>query len=290
MGFAVVNGARLAWQQLGEGPDLIMVHGLAANRAFWFAHASALAAHYRVTLFDLRGHGYSDMPDTGYSASTLGRDILDLMDALRIDRAALAAHSYGGAAALEAAIAAPDRITHLALFDARVQRLQAAMRLHDLPTLSPYETAVAEASGRAYGYDWEHDEQVGFRFLEATARLRVDALDEGLRDPFTPFGEGRGAVRAARQWLRLLDHEGVREELVRPGSDADTIAQLPMPVLLMYAGDSRCLPSGAALRGLLPRARYVELPSGGHFFPAAEAASVIDRLRELLDSGPAPTA
>lgn len=289
MGFAVVNGARLAWQQLGEGPDLIMVHGLAANRAFWFAHASSLAAQYRVTLFDLRGHGYSDMPATGYSAGALGHDILGLMDALDIGRAALAAHSYGGSAALEAAIAAPHRITQLALFDTRVQRLQAAMRLRDLPILTPYESAVAEASGRAYGYDWENEEQVGFRFLEATARLRVDALDEGLRDPFTPFGEGRGAVRAARQWLRLLNQAGTREALVQPGAHPDAVARLSMPTLLMYASDSRCLPSGTALRGLLPRARYVELPSGGHFFPVAHAARVIDRLRELLEPGPAPS-
>lgn len=282
MGFAVVNGARLAWQQLGEGPDLVMVHGLAANRAFWFAHATALASRCRVTLFDLRGHGYSEATASGYSAQALGNDILGLMDALGIERAALAAHSYGGAAALEAALAAPARVSHLALFDARVHRLQPQMRLNDVPELSPYERAVAEASGRAYGYDWEREEQVGFRFLEATARLRVDALDAQMRDPFTPFGEGRGAARAAKQWLALLDHGQVRDELVQPGADVARIAELSQPALLMYARDSRCLPSGAALRALLPQARYVELAAGGHFFPVAQGAAVVAALRELI--------
>lgn len=283
MAFAVVNGARLAWQQLGEGPDLVMVHGLAANRAFWFAQATALADRCRVTLFDLRGHGYSEATDAGYSATALGRDILGLMDALGIARAALAAHSYGGAAALEAAVAAPARVTHLALFDARIQSLQPQMRLSDLPEISPYERAVAEASSRAYGYDWQREDQVGFRFLEAAARLRVDRLDTGLRDPFTPFGEGRGAARAAKQWLRLLDHGSIRQELVRAGAAAEDIARLPMPALLMYARDSRCLPSGRALRKLLEQARYLEV-AGGHFFPVAQAAAVATALRELLDA------
>lgn len=49
MGEVVVNGCRLAYQQVGEGPDLVFVHGLAASRAFWFAqYALPLAQHFRV--------------------------------------------------------------------------------------------------------------------------------------------------------------------------------------------------------------------------------------------------
>ncbi|TJY56723.1 alpha/beta hydrolase [Sinimarinibacterium sp. CAU 1509] len=280
MAQADINGAQLAWQQLGDGPDLILVHGLAANRAFWFAAATALAPRFRVTLYDLRGHGYSSRAADGYSASAMAGDLLQLMDALDIDAAVLAGHSYGGAIALEAAAQAPQRCTRLALFDSRIQRLQPQMRMHDLP-LSAYERAVADASTRAYGYDWDAETQVGFRFLEATARLRADALDADLRDSFTPFGEGRGAVRAARQWLRLLDETRARDEFAEPGAETEVLRRLTMPSLLMYAQGSRCLPSAAALKELLPAPRYQELAGAGHFFPVSHAATVAAVLQDF---------
>jgi len=282
MAQADINGAQLAWQQLGDGPDLILIHGLAANRAFWFAAATALAPRFRVTLYDLRGHGYSSLAAEGYSATSMADDLLQLMETLQIDRAILAGHSYGGAIALEAAARAPERCSRLALFDSRIQRLQPQMRMNDLP-LSAYERAVAAASARAYGYDWDAETQVGFRFLEATARLRADALDADLRDSFTPFGEGRGAVRAARQWLRLLDETRAREEFVQPGAETETVRQLGMPSLLMYAQGSRCLPSAAALRELLPTARYLEVAGAGHFFPISHAAAVASELLAFAD-------
>ena len=84
MAYADVNGTRIAWQQMGSGPNLVLVHGLAASRAFWFAHAMQLRAHYTVTLFDLPGHGYSARPDSGYDSASLGRLVLGLMDTLQI--------------------------------------------------------------------------------------------------------------------------------------------------------------------------------------------------------------
>jgi pimeloyl-ACP methyl ester carboxylesterase len=282
MAQAEINGAQLAWQQLGDGPDLILVHGLAANRAFWFAAATALAPRFRVTLYDLRGHGYSSLATSGYSATSMAGDLLQLMDTLQIGSAILAGHSYGGAIALEAAAQAPQRCSRLALFDTRVQRLQPQMRMNDLP-LSAYERAVAAASASAYGYDWDTETQVGFRFLEATARLRADARDADLRDSFTPFGEGRGAVRAARQWLRLLDETQARAEFVEAGAEPDRLRQLRMPSLLMYAQGSRCLPSAAALRDLLPAPRYLEVADAGHFFPVSHAAAVAAELRGFAD-------
>ncbi|HVT36570.1 MAG TPA: alpha/beta hydrolase [Nevskiaceae bacterium] len=279
MAFASVNGAKLAYQQLGEsGPHLLLVHGLATNRAFWFPHATALSNQFRVTLFDLRGHGYSERTASGYDVSTLARDIVGLMDELKIERAALAGHSYGGAAALEAAGLAPQRISHLALFDVRVTVLQPAMRLHDMPYLSDFEREIAGSAG----VDWENETQVGFKFLEAAARRRVSGAETQARDDFTPFGEGRGALRAAKAWVDLLEQTSANTDLHVAGMDAERIAALPMPLLFMYAQRSRCLPSGHALHALLPRARYEEVPDAGHFFPMSHARLVVDMLRHFL--------
>lgn len=280
MAYATVNGARIAWQQMGQGPDLIMLHGLAASRAFWFPMASALSETHRVTLFDLRGHGYSERKDSGYSCLDLGRDLIGLMDALDIGGASVVGHSYGGGAALEAAVMAPGRVDRLALLDSRVQYLQPQMRLSDLAGLSGFEQSVLANAGGAAAL--EHETQIGFRFLEEAARQKVANMTGLGNDEFVPFGEGAGALRAASSFLRLLEETSARSEFAQPGHDADRLAQLSMPVLMLVGERSRCWPSAQALKRLLPQARLVSVPGAGHFFPVSAAAFTLAALRDFL--------
>lgn len=278
MAYADINGARLAWQQLGEGPDLLLVHGLAANRAFWMPVALALQSRFRITLFDLRGHGYSSRPANGYRPQDFGLDLLGLMDVLKIERAALVGHSYGGAAALEAAGLAPQRVSHLALLDTRVARLQPLMRLHDCPRISDVERQVAATTD----HDWERLPQVGYLFLEAAARMRLAGLPLSARDDFAPFGEGRGAARAARAWLDLLETTTAREQLDEPGLEAARMAALPMPVLLMDAEFSRCRMSADTLQRILARPLRMTVPGAGHFFPRSHGPWLVEQLLAFL--------
>jgi pimeloyl-ACP methyl ester carboxylesterase len=277
---AQVNGVRLAYQQLGHGPDLVLVHGLATSRAFWFAqYALPLARRFRVTLYDLRGHGYSERPASGYDAAMQAQDLAALLAHLRIERCALAGHSYGGAIALEYAVRAPERVWRLALLDSKINALQPYQRLSDAPYLTPFEKEVAQR----FPIDWEREPQVGLRFLEVMARWRLGNGNASERDVYTPFGEGGGALRGARQWLDLLEQTAAAEEFVRPGAPAEAIARLSMPLLLIYGERSRCLPSCQALQRLLPQTQ-VEIVSGsGHFFPATHARETLAWLAEFFD-------
>jgi Predicted hydrolases or acyltransferases (alpha/beta hydrolase superfamily) len=268
-----LGDVEIAWQQLGDGPDLVLVHGLAASRAFWFGgYALPLSRHFRVTIYDLRGHGYSSTPAEGYGAADQARDLLRLLDALDIPRATLVGHSYGGGIVLEAAIAAPARVAGLALLDTRIQRLQPQMRLHDSAYLSPFERRLLAAQTD----DWEQEEQVGIRFLEAAARWRL-AGGDGAAGDITPFGEGRGAGRSARAWLNLIARPGLLEQLTRPGADPATLPPA-LPTLLLYGEHSRCLPSAHALLTLRPTAQLERIAGGGHFFPLSHVDTVRARL------------
>nr|WP_241696136.1 alpha/beta hydrolase [Solimonas terrae] len=256
-----------------------MIHGLGANRAFWYPRlASALAQTCRVTIYDLRGHGYSDTPPSGYSTTVMAQDLLELMDERGIAQAALVGHSYGGAVALEAVAAQAARFTHLCLMDTRIQRLQPQLRLHDIDALTAFERAVAAQDGG----DWQNDPEIGFRFLEAAARCVVDGIDLEVRDAFTPFGEGRGAKRAARAWLRLLDETSARREFVTPGATTDALRGLNLPCLLMYAEHSRALRSGEQLTALLPNTQWRRVAGGGHFFPVSHVAETLTELQAFL--------
>lgn len=281
MAHVEVRGTRLAWQQMGAGHDLIFLHGVAANRAFWFPIAMQFATRFKVTLFDLRGHGYSERSPSGYTSADMGRDLLGLMDALAIDRAHAVGHSYGGGAALEAAALSPHRFTKLVLADTRVQRLQPEMRLDDLEGRSGFEQALVDRVGGPATLAGET--QIGFRFLEASARLKVAGEIPGGSDEFIPFGEGSGALRAAKSWLALLDETEARREFPLPGADEAALKKIAVPTLLLYGERSRCWPSATALADLLPQSRTVSVPGGGHFFPISQSAFTQAALNDFLE-------
>jgi pimeloyl-ACP methyl ester carboxylesterase len=280
MAEALLNGVKLAYQQLGEGPDLVFVHGLAANRAFWFLHyAIPMAAHFRVTLYDLRGHGYSERASSGYDAVTMAGDLGALLDHLEISSCAVVGHSYGGSVALEYAGRRPHRVNRLAVLDSKINRLQPEQKLSDCPYLTGFEKEIA---GRL-DHDWDRETQVGLLFLDVLARWCVEGGELTARDDFIPFGEGRGALRTARQWLQLVETTRARQEFPLPGLDAQAIATaLAMPVLLLNCERSRCMPSFHALRGLLPHAESEVVAGSGHFFPISHAAEVRQRLYAFL--------
>lgn len=276
---ATNDGCQLAWQQLGEGPDVVLIHGLGANRAFWYAGlAQVLKARHRVTIYDLRAHGYSGRTPGGYSAAAQADDLRDLLDGLSIGSADVIGHSYGGSIALEFAARHPARLERLVLMDARINALQPEQWLSESPHLSNFEREIAAADGR----DWDAEAQVGFAFLEAIARLRVRGFTTQVKDTFTPFGEGGGGLRAARRFTELIDQTSIKQDWLEKGADAAQLAAIGTPTLLLYGERSRCLASGIALQGLLPDARQALASQGGHFFPVTHQDWVAAQVLEFL--------
>src|ERR671938_233026 len=90
------SGIKLHYQQIGEGPDLVMIHGLTGNQAVWHLRiVPSLFDRYRILTYDLRGHGHSDVPPSGYSADDMATDLEQLLDELGIGPVSLVGHSYG---------------------------------------------------------------------------------------------------------------------------------------------------------------------------------------------------
>src|SRR6476661_4298608 len=102
---------------MGEGPDVLLLHGLGATKTSFFDTAAALARHgYRVHAIDFPGFGGSSKPATApYSARWFAEPDVGVMDTLEIDRAHLVGNSMGGRVALEVGLRAPDRVNGLGL-------------------------------------------------------------------------------------------------------------------------------------------------------------------------------
>ena len=104
----------------GEEPPILAIHGSAGHAYGLTALGERLAPDVRFLALDLRGHGFSDKPPTGYGVEEHVEDVLQLIDALGLERPILLGHSIGGAIATLAAEAAGDRVAGLVLFDAVV--------------------------------------------------------------------------------------------------------------------------------------------------------------------------
>ncbi|GAA1560682.1 alpha/beta hydrolase [Kribbella sancticallisti] len=105
-----IDGLRIHYAVAGEGEPLILLHGWPQHWWSWRHVIGPLSEHYRVICPDLRGMGWSDGSQRGYSLERMARDVVDLMDELGVDRARLIGHDWGLAIGYRTCLNWPDRI------------------------------------------------------------------------------------------------------------------------------------------------------------------------------------
>ncbi|HYH82112.1 MAG TPA: alpha/beta hydrolase [Longimicrobium sp.] len=101
----------------GDGVPVLMLPGAGQSAHIFRTVAPALGPGLRPLAATLRGHGESDTPEAGYTTDRLAADVVAVLDALEIERAALVGHSLGGAIATRVAAAAPERVSHVVYLD-----------------------------------------------------------------------------------------------------------------------------------------------------------------------------
>ncbi|MBN8842642.1 MAG: alpha/beta hydrolase [Sphingomonadales bacterium] len=115
-GVLATAGAEIYWQTHGEGPAVVLAHGIGGNHAIWYRQIDALARSNRVITFDHRGFGLSrDLDGRGRDAFV--DDLAALLDHLGETRVALVGQSMGAGTCIGFAHRAPDRVAALAICD-----------------------------------------------------------------------------------------------------------------------------------------------------------------------------
>ena len=97
----VDDGVSLYYEDVGQGPPVVFVHGFGMSHAVWESQVQALSDAFRCITLDLRGHGASDKPGDGYDITRNARDIAEFIEGLELERPAYVGWSLGVAIAFQ---------------------------------------------------------------------------------------------------------------------------------------------------------------------------------------------
>jgi pimeloyl-ACP methyl ester carboxylesterase len=111
-----INGSEHYYEQTGEGFSLVFIHGAFGDTREWDPQWNYFASNYRLLRYDLRGHGRTGASDLDrYTMETYSDDLTCILDELKIDRAVICGHSWGGGIAQVFAVNNPGRLKGLVL-------------------------------------------------------------------------------------------------------------------------------------------------------------------------------
>jgi lipase len=247
-----------------DGPPLLCVHGITSWGGRFRRLAETRLAAYHVVAVDLRGHGESDWEPPWSLGAHVG-DIVDTLDALKLDRVGVVGHSFGGRLALELASRHPDRVGRIVMLDPAVWvpphiALEYAELAREDVTYSSVEEAIAERLSRDTGTD------------EALVReelpLYLHPTEDGRwRGRFTP-----AAIVTAYSEM----------------AKAPPLAQVSAPTLLVRGRESEVVPESMQdlVLETMSDCRAVTVP-GGHIVMWDAFDETADAILGFLDGSPA---
>ena len=271
----VVHGHKRAFVRAGDGPALLLLHGIGNNCRTWAKVIDRLAETHTVIAPDLLGHGDSDKPRGDYSLAAYANGMRDLLAVLDIEQATVVGHSLGGGIALQFAYQFPERCERLALVGSGGlgPELSAGLRAATLPGAELVVTALAGVSGPLrtglQGVE-KVGRAAGWRRLGDLAQA-VDAL-LALKD-----------VEARRAFLRTL--RGVVDGRGQSVSALDRLYLADsVPMLVVWGDRDPIVPARHAetVRAVVPSARIEVFRDSGHWPHLDEPERFCDVLLDFI--------
>lgn len=249
------DGRRLFYVLAGPAAasPLVFLHGLGGSQSTWQTVLGDLAAEYRVCALDLPGHGRSDKPApeaADYSLGSLAGAVAQALEALNLTPAVLIGHSLGGAVAIKVALGHPDRVSRLLLVDSAGLGDELNPELLDRIEASPSR----EESRRLLELFFHDGRYVLESGIEENYQGRLSAgADEAVR-----------AAATAANFSRTGQYTGLPARL----------AELSLPVLIVWGADDRVIPASHAAAGAraIAGAQLEMFAATGHV-PQIEAAA-----------------
>jgi pimeloyl-ACP methyl ester carboxylesterase len=275
--FVDAGGLRMHVAEAGHGDPLVMLHGWPQHWYEWRHQIPVLSQHYRVICPDLRGLGWTDAPPRGYEKDNMAADVVNLLDALGLEKVKLIGHDWGGWCGFIICLRHPERVErYLALGIPPPWGKVDLKSIINLPRFT-YQWLIASPIGY-----WLLRNRPGFvrKFINlgAPQTWTKDELDEfayPLREP--------DRARASQQIYRTFAfHEFPK--LARGAYDS---FRLTTPTRLLV-GDKDPVVTRTLLRGYEPYVDDFEfeiVPDTGHFVAEQQPELVNRKALEFLGAG-----
>jgi 3-oxoadipate enol-lactonase len=257
---ANVNGIELRYDTQGEGPDVVLTHGMGGRLEVWDSVEKELAKSYRVTSWDVRGFGESSKPEGPVTPESWVADLLGLMDHIGIEKAVHVGHSMGGVIVQRFALDHPNRTRGLVPMgtssEVNEKAQQRWARMADKIEKEGLQSVIGDRGSLAFSdaYNASHPAEVA----EYTSqRLRND-----------------GPAYAAAG--RAVSSYNYTAELER----------LTCPTLVIAGGDDKVAPPGGSviMSRKIPGAKLEIIENCGHTITMEQGPTFIALLKDFLAS------
>ena len=274
-----LHGQPVSYFRAGEGPPIVLIHGITSSARTWREVMPGLAEKHTVIALDLPGHGRSGKPRSDYSLGNYASGIRDLLSVLDIGRVTVVGHSLGGGVAMQFGYQFPNRLARLVLVDSGGLGNEVALYLraatlpgaeYVIPVLfSSPARFTARAVGRALGW----------------LGVKSSANTRGLTEGMESLGDSdtrRAFVHTARS---VIDPRGQRVD----ARDRLYLSE-GVPTMLIWGEKDRVIPMthGQQAHELMPHSRFEILPGAGHFSHNDDPERFVALLSEFIaDTEPA---
>jgi len=266
-------GRRVSTLTMGEGPDVLLLHGLGGAKSSFFDAAAALSRRYRVHALDLPGFGASSKPATApYTARWFAETVLAAMDELAIERAHVVGNSMGGRIAIELGLRNPERVASLGLLCPAVAFVKRTY--HPVVRLMRPELGLLPhrfAREKVAEHFWNL-----FADSDGIDPSMADVVVDEFQRIYASPG-GRIAFLSAARNIYLEAPYGANGFYGR-------LSQLEPPTLFVWGSHDRVIPPafGRHVARWLPSAEQIVLEGCGHVPQVERAGQTSDLLEDLF--------
>jgi pimeloyl-ACP methyl ester carboxylesterase len=271
--FLTLHGQRLAYLEAGQGPPLLLIHGIAEAAWAWEVIIPALARKHRVIAPDLLGHGRSAKPRGDYSLGNQATLMRDLMISLDIDHATLVGHSLGGGITMQFAYQYPERCERMVLVASGGLGQDVTFVLRSLGLPGADLVAPLFLSNTTRGVMLGAARWLGRRGVKASPGQKAMWRSyAGLTEPAT-----RAAFIATVR--AVVDQRGQRVSAL----ERLYLAQ-SMPTLLLWGEKDRIIPVSHARSAHeeMPGSRLEVINDAGHFVQLEKPQRVAELILDFL--------
>jgi pimeloyl-ACP methyl ester carboxylesterase len=268
-----LHGRRVIYRVAGDGPPIVLIHGMLNSSSHWRSVALSLASEYTVIAPDLIGHGDSAAPRGDYSLGAHAASIRDLLAAIGIDRASIVGHSLGGGVAMQFFYQFPQRVERLVLVSSGGlgREVTASLRSAALPGVSPLLAMTIRprlVGALARGGALMRERGVGAGvYLQAAARALRPLQSAESREAFL-------------QTLRaVIDVHGQRV------SATDRLYLLEaLPTMIVWGERDNTIPlaHGREAHEAIPHSRFETIAGAAHFPHLEEPDALSALLRDFM--------